>query len=31
LPGELANEGPHCTRQFIQQGGQWLIVPIAAA
>lgn len=31
LPGELANEGPRCTRQFIQQGGQWVIVPIAAA
>ncbi|HET6720343.1 MAG TPA: ATP phosphoribosyltransferase regulatory subunit [Rhodocyclaceae bacterium] len=31
LPGELANEGPRCTRQFIQQGGQWVIVPVAAA
>jgi len=31
LPGEAAIEGPHCTRQFIKQGGEWVIVPLTTA
>lgn len=30
LPGEATGEGPRCTRQFIQQAGEWVIVPLAA-
>ena len=31
LPGESAVEGPRCTRQFIKQGSEWVIAPLATA
>lgn len=31
LPGEATIEGPRCSRQFIKQGGEWVIVPMTAA
>ena len=30
LPGELAIEGPRCTRQFVRQGADWVLAPVIA-
>ena len=29
LPGESVVEGPHCTREFVKQGSDWVVRPIA--